>query len=225
MFRKSYPLGAAAIVVVLLALSEALAQTGAKPAAQILAKIAPKILSTERSGGPRQFMLLLADRADLSGAAQLLTRREKGRHVYRALRETADRSQPVLTAELYRLGLKFRTFYISNTILVDASSDRPIPWAYVLRLAQRPDVARIQPVGEVQLPVEPVSAGPAPELTGPPVEWNVRWVGAHPAPGRDHGQRQRRRDQRYRGRMGTRGAQAPVPRDKPVGRGPQLQLV
>ena len=50
-------------------------------------KIAPWVLEHTANGQRAEFIVVLTDQADLSGAAALTTKMEKGRYVYEALRE------------------------------------------------------------------------------------------------------------------------------------------
>src|SRR5438309_7112790 len=83
-------------------------------------------------------MVVLVDQADLSPAAALATKTEKGRYVYDALRNKAQTTQGPMLQWLRERGLEHRSFYIVNAILVKGT--RQVAEA----LAARPDVARIE---------------------------------------------------------------------------------
>ena len=81
---------------------------------------------------------MLADQADLSPAATLATKAEKGRYVYDALRKKSQETQGPILRWLRERAIEHRSFYIVNAILVKGS--REIAEA----LAARPDVARVE---------------------------------------------------------------------------------
>ena len=129
----------------------------AKTEPDTLDKIEPLLLAEFQSGDQAGFFIWMAEKADLSPASQLSTKEEKGRFVYQALRDTAERTQKDLRRALDRDGVAYRSFYIANKILVlDGDS------TLVLGVASRSDVARVTANHEYQLQ-EPV---PAP--VGPP---------------------------------------------------------
>jgi subtilisin family serine protease len=83
-------------------------------------------------------LVVLRDQADLSGARDLPTRAEKAQYVFEKLRETAERSQRSLRAELDASGTEHQDFWITNMIRVRGRTDS------IESLAQRPDVARVE---------------------------------------------------------------------------------
>ncbi len=104
--------------------------------AQMGVKVDPWVLETA-ARGKTEFLVFLRDQADLTGADALPGRAEKGRHVYRALRAAADRSQAPVIAQIEALGLTYRPFWIANMIWVRGDS------AAVQALALRADVSHI----------------------------------------------------------------------------------
>jgi uncharacterized repeat protein (TIGR01451 family) len=123
-------------------------------------------------GDETEFLVVMAEQADLSAAATRSTREERLHYVHDTLREVALRSQAPLRAELDVAGVDYRSFYVVNVLVV--KGDR----ALVTRLATRPDVARIAANPRVRqtLP-EPRPAGVRP-LVPQAVEWGVRNVNA-----------------------------------------------
>jgi serine protease AprX len=99
--------------------------------------IAPQVWEAVADGGEAEFLVILDEQADVSGAAALPNREARLRYVYDRLRETAHRTQAPLRAEMDAAGVAHRSFYIVNAVV--AKGDR----ALVTRLAARPDVARI----------------------------------------------------------------------------------
>ncbi|MCC7359596.1 MAG: hypothetical protein IT317_08975, partial [Anaerolineales bacterium] len=65
------------------------ARVAAEPANTADAKISPWVLAHTPPGETAEFLVVLARQADLSGAAALPTKAEKGRFVYETLRRVA----------------------------------------------------------------------------------------------------------------------------------------
>src|SRR4030095_3258248 len=101
----------------------------------------------------------LADQADLSPAANLPTKADKGRFVYETLREKAQRTQGPIVEWLRERNIEHQSFYIVNVILVKGTRE------IAAALAVRPDVARVEGNPHIQndLPhPEPVDAARPP---------------------------------------------------------------
>src|SRR5437773_3072728 len=103
-----------------------------------LGKIAPWVMDHTANGQHAEFFVVLADQADLSGAASLPTKAEKGRFVYETLTSKAQNTQEPILQWLRDRGLEHRSFYIVNAILI--KGNRQVAEA----LAARPDVARME---------------------------------------------------------------------------------
>jgi serine protease AprX len=101
-------------------------------------KIAPWVIEHTANGQQADFFVVLADQADVSGAAVLPTKSDKGRYVYDALWKKSQTTQGPILRWLNERGVEHRSFYIVNAILVKGS--RGIAEA----LAARPDVARVE---------------------------------------------------------------------------------
>jgi subtilisin family serine protease len=101
-------------------------------------KIARWVIEHTARGQQEEFFVVLADQVDLSGAAELATKGDKGRYVYDALRSKSQTTQAPILQWLRERGTEHRSFYIINAILVKGS--REIAEA----LAARHDVARLE---------------------------------------------------------------------------------
>jgi subtilisin family serine protease len=125
--------------------------------------------------GRASMLVVLAEQADLSAARSLAGKEARGRFVFETLQRTAARSQASLVAELDRLGVAYRPFWVANFLAVEG--DR----ALAERLAARPDVARIDENTRLVL-AEPVTEGPEALLDAPftplAIEWNLLKVNA-----------------------------------------------
>ena len=142
------------------------------------AKVAPQVWEATAAGNA-EFLVVLAEQADLDAAAASPSREVRLRAVYDALRETARRSQADLRAELDTQGVAYRAFYIANMLAVKGNR------TLVLRLAARPDVARIVANPHVRQALPETTGDPADRpsagaglLTPQGIEWNVAHVNA-----------------------------------------------
>jgi serine protease AprX len=113
-----------------------------------LAKLAPWVLEHTQNSKQAEFLVVLADQADLRGAALLKTKKEKGRFVYNALWNKAHETQKSLLSWLEAGKIEHRSYYIVNMIWVRANLD------VALTLAARPEVARIEGNPEIHNDVE-----------------------------------------------------------------------
>src|SRR5206468_5744220 len=86
-------------------------------------KIAPWVMEHTANDQQAEFFVVLADQADVGGAAALPTKNEKGRYVYDALRNKSQASQGPLLQLLRERGLEHQSFYIVNAILVKGSRE------------------------------------------------------------------------------------------------------
>jgi serine protease AprX len=100
-------------------------------------KIAAWVMEHTANGQQAEFFVVLADRADLSPAANLPTKTEKGRFVYQTLQDKAQSTQGPILQWLRERNIENQSFYIVNAILV--KGDRQLAET----LATRPDVARV----------------------------------------------------------------------------------
>jgi hypothetical protein len=101
-------------------------------------KIAPWVMEHTANGQKAEFVVVLANQAELSQAANLPNKAEKGPYVYNTLLDKSRVTQKPILEWLRERGLEYRSFYIVNAVLVKGT--REIAEA----LAARPDVARIE---------------------------------------------------------------------------------
>jgi subtilisin family serine protease len=115
-----------------------------------LKKVSPWLTEKIADGEESEFLVVLDDQADLSGADALASKEEKGRYVFETLLSKARETQPELLRWLEEREIEHRQFYIVNAILVKGSRDLAV------ELAAREDVARIE--GNPQLRgIQPIS--------------------------------------------------------------------
>jgi subtilisin family serine protease len=131
-------------------------------------KVDPRLLQ----GAPvtNEFLVILSEQADVSGAAALKTKEAKGRYVFERLTETAQRTQPPVLKTLRERGWEHRPFWIANMIWV--RGDLPA----IQSLAQRKETARIVANPAVRVP----ELAPTSQLVNAvnSVEWNISQVHA-----------------------------------------------
>lgn len=159
------------IGLVVAAASPAAAAEPPAPDQTVLAKVSSHVVARTEGGGRAEFFVVLDGQADLSGAATLATKAEKGRHVYRVLRQAAEAAQAPIRAWLDARGIAYRPFHIVNALLIEG--DRSL----VTAMAARPEVARLEAnprVRAVPLPISPRM--PAPDAQA--VEPNIQQVRA-----------------------------------------------
>jgi hypothetical protein len=141
------------------------------------AKIAPRLASQTALGGSSEALIVFSEQADLSGAANLPTKLEKGRYVYNALRAVAERSQAPMRKLLQERGITYQSFYVVNMIKVTASRDLLYELAAhdeVMRIDANPKVRSSIPSPKLGLPTTLNHSTKAPGG----IEWNVSKVNA-----------------------------------------------
>ncbi|MDX1614317.1 MAG: S8 family serine peptidase [Candidatus Promineifilaceae bacterium] len=137
-----------------------------------LEKVDPTLVETLEHNEGAEFLVILAEQANLAHAQHLESKREKGRAVMEALRATATVTQTPILSWLRETGLEHRSFWITNAILVQGDLTA------VRELGSLPSVSRIvaNSAMRVQLPqpqTAPLTTAQATEL-----QWNLNMVGA-----------------------------------------------
>ncbi|MGH8093246.1 MAG: S8 family serine peptidase [Chthoniobacterales bacterium] len=167
---------AAAVAAALgaVASSHAVNQPSALNQAAALRKIAPWVTQHTANGQEAEIMIIMSDQADLSGAALLKTKAEKGRFVRDALWNKKQSTQGPILKWLDEHKLEHRSFYIVNAIWVKAGYDD------ALAMALRPDVARVEGNPHVRALPEPGPAMEAPSQPSDPdtVEPGIAYTNA-----------------------------------------------
>ncbi|MBK9234193.1 MAG: hypothetical protein IPO15_26005 [Anaerolineae bacterium] len=96
------------------------------------------LLEELAANGTALFFVVMREQADLSGAAALPTKLAKGAFVFDALTSTAERTQADLLATLSARGIAYKSFFISNMILLQGDL------ALVNEMAARADVGSVE---------------------------------------------------------------------------------
>ena len=115
-------------------------------------KIEQWVVEHTVNGQQAEFMVVLADQADVSGADTMRTKTEKGRYVHDTLWNKSQITQEPILQWLRERRLEHRSFYIVNAILVKGTRD------VAETLAARPDVARIEGNPRIQMLPQPFPA-------------------------------------------------------------------
>ncbi|HLF91501.1 MAG TPA: S8 family serine peptidase, partial [Anaerolineales bacterium] len=140
-------------------------------AAQWEQKVDPWVLQTAAGQSETEFLVFLAEQADLSATEAMQTKLEKGTYVYETLTALAEHTQKPVIAQLEGLGVEYRSFWVANMIWVRGNS------TIAQTMAQRADVAHV-----FANPVVPFEALPEEEkealLSPDTVEWNIAMVNA-----------------------------------------------
>jgi uncharacterized repeat protein (TIGR01451 family) len=146
---------------------------GAGQQADWQANVAPAVLDAMQQG-EAEFLVIMQEQADLSAAARMSTKAEKGAYVYNQLVRTARRSQAGLLMQLEEQGAAYQSFWVTNLVWVRGDL------AVLQALAGRPEVASVEanPAIHVDIP-DATQAEPVQELSAPQgIEWNIQRVGA-----------------------------------------------
>jgi serine protease AprX len=187
-FCSLFLVAAIVALVAAVASSDAVGQRVGGNGVNIANKIAPWVIQHTAYGQQAEFFVVLADRADLSPAANLPTKTEKGRFVYQTLREKAQRTQGPIIEWLRERNIEHQSFYIVNAILVKGTRE------IAAALAARPDVARVegnphiqnqlpQPETVEESPPQPASGArpatiePGIQYTHAPDVWGLGFTG------------------------------------------------
>lgn len=143
----------------------------------------PEVLNALQAGESADYVIVMAEQADLSAAYGMSDWDERGWYVFNTLKETAARTQKHTIAQLERQGIRYQSSFAANVIYVYAGTQQSLN--AVLDLADvgsirapvtvtlEPTAARfLQPAGPVQPQSELQN-----ELHAEP-EWGIAYTGA-----------------------------------------------
>lgn len=134
-------------------------------------KMDSRIAEKLANGETVRALIVMQEQADVSAADTLATKQEKGAFVFNTLRATAERSQAGVRAELDRLGIAYRAYYVANVIAVENLDANA-----AAQIAAHRQVARVANNPELKFSA-PVSSAPSAERAHA-VEWNLVKIGA-----------------------------------------------
>jgi len=87
---------------------------------QALDKVEPAVLEAMSTKGSSDFVIEMAEHADLKAAYQIKDWSERGWYVYKTLKEVADRTQKPIILMLEQKGIKYQSFFAGNEIAITA---------------------------------------------------------------------------------------------------------
>lgn len=125
--------------------------------------------------GKKEFWIVFNEQADVSGAYQLKTKREKGQFVFDKLTETALRTQEPFITLLNSKSVKYQSFWIANSIYIEADAE------LAKELAAYPEIKELLPNPKMRVhePVEMIfEEGTKQDATSVAVEWGITKVKA-----------------------------------------------
>jgi len=133
-------------------------------------KVDAQVLTSSQNG-ETEFLVVLAEQADLGAAENLGSKLEKGTYVFETLSNLAARTQKPILDSLDSLGVDYKPFWVVNMIW--ARGDFEV----IQQIAQRADVASIQANPTVQFspPEDRIPSQPQ-EVNG--IEWNISKINA-----------------------------------------------
>ncbi len=135
-------------------------------------KVDPWVLDRAASAAPVEFLVVLAEQADVAAAARLQGKLAKGRYVVEKLRAMAERTQGPVLRDLAARRAEVRPYWIANMIWVRADA------ATIEAMARRPDVARVSANPSVAMPALPPNEPADPLRVPAAVEPGVTTIGA-----------------------------------------------
>ncbi len=132
----------------LLAAACLLLAAGGAHAQDWIEKVDPWVVDTASRDGETEFLVFLAEQADLTAAAGLSTKSAKGWYVFETLSKLAERTQAPVLSDLARAGVEHRSYWVANMIWVRGDMN------VVERMARRGDVGRVvaNPTVKMDLP-------------------------------------------------------------------------
>jgi subtilisin-like proprotein convertase family protein len=157
------------IIVVAVALPAGASPIVADGSGTSQATIEPKVLDEISEDGQTTFWVLLREEADLTPAHSITDRTERGEFVYDRLTDVAERSQVRLRSLLDARGVRYRSFWIVNSIEVTAGQD------VLNAVAALPEVAEIEADRVYRIP-DPVKTNPGDRILA--TEWGLNAINA-----------------------------------------------
>ena len=115
-------------------------------------RVDPQVLETLAASGSADFVIEMAEQADLSAAYAISDWNERGQYVVDTLKATAERSQKDAIGQLNRQGARFMSYFVSNVIVVRGGNQHALDAFQNLPGVARvraPVVVRLEPVEEL----------------------------------------------------------------------------
>ncbi|TDA66384.1 MAG: hypothetical protein D9V45_05495 [Chloroflexi bacterium] len=115
-------------------------------------RVDSQVLATLAASGSADFVIEMAEQADLSAAYAISDWNERGQYVVDTLKATAERSQKDAIGQLNRQGARFTSYFVSNVIVVRGGNQHALDAVQNLPEVARvraPVVVRLEPVEEL----------------------------------------------------------------------------
>ncbi len=159
--------------------SQATAGVSGSASSRYVGKIERRVLDDTANSKSTQFIVLMAEQADVSKAYAMRDQDARGWFVYNSLRATADRSQSAIKAALDARSIGYKSYWAANMLVV--SGNRSL----VDTLAARSDVRAIESnrafkgIDDVRWTMDDSAGGSSSIVYRPSsVEWGVQNVNA-----------------------------------------------
>lgn len=156
MGRLKYLIFTASAAILLLTVGGGLALTRPAAAQGVTPpqgqRVDSQVLQTLAASGSADFVIEMAEQADLSAAYAISDWNERGQYVVDTLKAAAERSQREAVGQLNRQGARFTSYFVSNVIVVRGGNQRALDAVQNLPGVARvraPVVVRLEPVEEV----------------------------------------------------------------------------
>jgi serine protease AprX len=134
-------------------------------------KVSPQVV-TASQGGDTEFLVIMKDQADLSYAAKIKSKAEKGTYVFETLKTFAAATQQPIHAILDDLGSEYQPFWVANMIWVRGN------YEVVQRLAQMDQVSQIESNPFVRFDTPEINQDPIQPQAVTGIEWNISKINA-----------------------------------------------
>lgn len=144
---------------------------GGDAAVKALSTVNSRVIEQMENTGQSDFFIVLSEQADLSGAAKIYDKTDKGRYVFKQLRAVSERTQPQLIHDLDLGKQDIQRFHIQNMILVrNGNPDQ------LITAANNPQVRQIHANDKFVFKNDQPMAFDANEPTDTP-EWSLSHIG------------------------------------------------
>jgi len=134
-------------------------------------KINPQVLD-ELQNGETEFLVIMKEQADLSHAADLKSKEEKGEFVYQILTAFAESSQKPLRSTLDGLRVEYKPFWVANMLWVRGD------YAAIQQIAEMDAVSKIESNPTIPIKVPDIEASADRPLAVNGIEWNITQINA-----------------------------------------------
>ena len=133
-------------------------------------KVHPSVMAQLQSQTEVEILVLMREKADISGANRLTTKEEKGTYVFNTLRGASERSQVGIQQLLNAQNVRFQSFWLVNSLYLKANFD------LIKQIAERDEVAEVMNNPHAKIDLVPEATMPQPE--GIVITWGIKKIRA-----------------------------------------------